>query len=129
MRQKPRCGHPMRRSTLGTACGRPEGHPGRHMSAESLQRKQAARGQGIRTHGYAGYGNGCRCRTCTDAKAAHMRQRRADAYVTDTAPETDPAVTHGTRFAYEERGCRCGACVTAERGSSRWSRPKRSEAA
>ncbi len=83
----------------------------------------------IGTHGYGGYTQGCRCETCTDAKAAYMRRRRTDAYTADTAPETDPAVTHRTRFAYEERGCRCDACVTAERRSSRHPWPKRGEAA
>jgi hypothetical protein len=58
-----------------------------------------------------------------------MRQRRADAYVTDSAPETDPAVTHGTRYAYEERGCRCAGCVAAERASSRQKPPEAGEAA
>lgn len=120
----PRCGQRMRG---GMSCGRPAHSGGRHRSEEAYARQLArtarwrAKGPGaISTHGYSGYSNGCRCQVCRDAKAAYMAGRRAAAFTADNAPEQDPAVTHGTRSAYEERGCRCGACIAAERVSSRW---------
>jgi hypothetical protein len=76
-----------------------------------------------RIHGYGGYSNGCRCEVCRAAKADYMGRRRAAAFV-NTDPGPVPGVTHGTRFAYEERGCRCGPCVTAERASTRWNGAK-----
>ena len=128
----PRCGRPMRvYNGQQGICGRPAAHQRRHVSAKTLQRLHDPeyRAAHVRTHGYGGYTNGCRCRICADAKAARMRERRAAAYVTDSGPVTDPTVTHGTRFAYEERGCRCETCVTAERSSSRYAYRRTSEAA
>ncbi len=68
-------------------------------------------------HGYNRYTRGCRCPVCRKAKADYMRARRAAArrwaqsvtggrYVADTD-------SHGTRYAYEELGCRCGSCTAA----------------
>lgn len=73
-------------------------------------------------HGYVRYTRGCRCEVCREAKNAYMRQRRAEArteaqrhsvgrrgepgsarYVADVR-------SHGTSYAYYERGCRCSAC-------------------
>lgn len=30
-------------------------------------------------HGYVAYSNGCRCKVCREAKAAYLREKRADA--------------------------------------------------
>ena len=134
---EPRCEHPVRgyKGRPSGTCGLREGHPGRHRHKESLhlerERKENQRKLGtltVRTHGYGGYTNGCRCEICADAKADYMAMRRAGAF-TAPPPETDPAVTHGTRFAYEERGCRCDECATAERASSRYAQPGKGRAA
>lgn len=75
----------------------------------------------VRTHGYSGYCAGCRCGACRDAKAGYMAARRRTAYLADHAvPE---GITHGTPFAYQEHGCRCEACIIAERNAPRH-RPK-----
>ena len=131
--QTPRCGERIRN---WKTCGRPAGHSGGHLSREAYRRSlddsAARRAKGLNTvatHGYGGYSVGCRCDECKAAKAAYMRERRAAAYVADSAPEADPAVTHGTRFAYEERGCRCDKCMAAVRASSRWNRPRKGRAA
>jgi hypothetical protein len=70
-------------------------------------------------HGYGAYTSGCRCDTCRDAKAAYMRGRRDAAYLRGPAVVTDPRVRHGTRSAYEERGCRCDECAALQRECSR----------
>jgi hypothetical protein len=126
----PRCGKRIRNWKV---CGKVAGHSGGHMSEEAYRAGIARRGKSraegrnvIDTHGYGGYTNGCRCQVCRDAKADYMRERRAAAF-TSTGPVTD--VTHGTRFAYEERGCRCEKCVTAERASSRWGHGKQNREA
>jgi hypothetical protein len=71
-------------------------------------------------HSYTGYTHGCRCRICKDAKATYVRDRRKTAFLAagfleDSAAPV-PGVTHGTRSAYEERGCRCPQCVAVKRG-------------
>jgi hypothetical protein len=94
------------------------------VSAEAWQRRldPAYRLGRVRAHGYSGYSNGCRCETCRAAKADYMARRRADAYVTDSTPEADPDITHGTRSAYEERGCRCAQCCANQETCSRYAR-------
>jgi hypothetical protein len=91
-------------------------------------------------HGYGRYTNGCRCEVCRKAKADYMRQRRAEARAlaqrfTSTPdgkrPNWDNAFAvgasrhlarvarHGTRYAYEEKGCRCRECLDARIASDR----------
>ena len=69
-------------------------------------------------HGYGGYTSGCRCDTCRDAKADYMAGRRASASLR-AAAVADPQLRHGTRHAYEERGCRCDECTAFQRYCSR----------
>lgn len=68
-------------------------------------------------HGYNRYTRGCRCEVCKQAKAAYMRERRAEARrLTQITPNryvrrhAGRDVKHGTSFAYYEVGCRCQAC-------------------
>lgn len=68
-------------------------------------------------HGYTAYTNGCRCDICKRAKADYTANRRAEAIRTPDLVITDPAVTHGRRSTYDERGCRCDPCVTAYKES------------
>jgi hypothetical protein len=76
-------------------------------------------------HGYVCYTRGCRCQPCRAAKAAYVRTRRAAAAA--LAAEVGhhsyvlvaDEITHGTRFAYEERGCRCDPCTTVKRAQWR----------
>lgn len=65
-------------------------------------------------HNYAGYANGCRCDVCRKAKADYMHNKRAEA----RANPREPA-RHGTRFGYDEAGCRCGPCTRARRLSDK----------
>ncbi len=88
--------------------------------------RQALGEEIVSVHGYAGYSNGCRCEICRDAKAAYMRERRSSAYLTATS-EPVPGVTHGTRSAYEESGCRCPECMATQAQCSR--HPRRESAA
>ena len=81
---------------------------------------------------YANRANGCRCEECRDAKADYMRDRRARARRTAVEAGTEslrpgssstwadgairyiaPDIKHGTRFGYEEAGCRCFDCTEA----------------
>lgn len=86
-------------------------------------------------HGYVAYTYGCRCEVCRAAKADYMRARRAQArtvtYAIPGANATSQRPTngsafspgavrfvasiprHGTRYGYEEKGCRCRACTSA----------------
>ena len=89
---------------------------------------------------YARSPGGCRCEECRKAKADYMRQRRAGARAlaakhtrSSTGRHANPHttwalgatrhvatdVTHGTRFGYEERGCRCRDCTAARAESDR----------
>jgi hypothetical protein len=78
-------------------------------------------------HGYAAYTKGCRCETCRAAKADYMRTRRAAgrAQAQEFAAKYKGArlmadgARHGTRAAYDERGCRCYACTKARTDSDR----------
>ena len=90
-------------------------------------------------HGtYAAYSNkpGCRCDECRKAKAEYMRERRAEAReVAQKYSEPNPRAkgarrvgalryvanidSHGTRFGYEEHGCRCLECTDARGDSDR----------
>lgn len=99
----------------------------------------------MKTHRYSAYTNGCRCEVCRAAKADYMRERRAAARVlaqkhtsapTGKRPRSTacaPGATrylasvdrHGTRFAYEEWGCRCFDCTTARVASDARYRSKR----
>lgn len=85
-------------------------------------------------HGYGLYTHGCRCDVCRKAKADYMRERRATARKmaqkhtissTGKRPARDtawtpgahryvaPIANHGSRFGYEEHGCRCLDCTEA----------------
>lgn len=67
-------------------------------------------------HGYNGYTRGCHCGICRAAKATYMRGVRsvaraiAQMHTTDLIRHVARGVTHGTRHAYDERGCRCIPC-------------------
>lgn len=91
-------------------------------------------------HGYVAYTKGCRCGVCRSAKAEYMRERRAAARVSahaNTLSSTGkrgsrhnirevgayrnvaPIKRHGTRYGYEEAGCRCYECTDARTESDR----------
>lgn len=91
-------------------------------------------------HGYGPYTSGCRCDVCRRAKADYMWKRRAqarsvaqkytstasggragrwDAFAPGSTRHVASGVSHGTRYAYEERGCRCRECTTARTVSDR----------
>lgn len=91
-------------------------------------------------HGYGAYTTGCRCEVCRKAKADYMRDRRAAGRTVaqrytvgsngqrptrGTAREPGavryiaPVERHGTRYAYEERGCRCFPCTDVRMESDR----------
>lgn len=83
-----------------------------------------------RPHDYGRYSNGCRCQVCRDAKAAYMANRRAEATRGARLGWAAEGVTHGTRSAYKESGCRCGQCVAVMRRNWRkWSSEQRSREA
>jgi hypothetical protein len=76
----------------------------------------------VKTHGYNGYTLGCRCDICRKAKREYARERRAAAKQAADARGKERAAgtfRHGTRFGYEERGCRCAECVEARRAMQR----------
>lgn len=98
-------------------------------------------------HGYNAYTYGCRCDVCRKAKADYMRERRAqgriearkftrgagggrptkhDARIPGATRFVAPNVKHGTRYAYEEHGCRCFPCTDARLASDRVYRHLRS---
>jgi hypothetical protein len=117
----PRCGKRIRNWKV---CGRPAGHAGNHLSEEAyrrgLDRVSRRRTEGlnvITTHGYGGYSCGCRCKVCKAAKADYMAKRRAAAFVTDSAPERDPAVTHGIRPSPTGRGSRTRSAAAGARNA------------
>ena len=86
-------------------------------------------------HNYSAYTHGCRCDSCKKAKADYMRTRRAEARVKamkhsesiNAAPRgtlgkwryVAPIERHGTRFGYEEHGCRCEDCTEARSTSDK----------
>ena len=83
-------------------------------------------------HNYSAYTHGCRCDSCKKAKADYMRTRRAEARVkamkhSESAPRgtlgkwryVAPIERHGTRFGYEEHGCRCEDCTEARSTSDK----------
>jgi len=90
---------------------------------------------GMSDHGYVPYTRGCRCDVCRQAKADYMRARRAAARelarkYTDVRPHSDvwaddakrhyaQVDRHGTRYAYEEAGCRCLDCTEVRTVSDR----------
>lgn len=97
-------------------------------------------------HGYVPYTRGCRCDVCRAAKAAYSRARRAEhrqiaakhtrsstgkrpSNFTARAPGATryiaPIERHGTRFGYEEKGCRCFACTDARLLSDQQRRARR----
>ena len=91
-------------------------------------------------HGYVAYTKGCRCDICRGAKADYMRERRALARtvaqrhtVSSTGKRSSrqnartpgatrhvaPIARHGTRYGYEEAGCRCFDCTDARTAADR----------
>jgi hypothetical protein len=79
-------------------------------------------------HGYNRYTDGCRCEVCREAKAGYMRRRRAAGRlaaqlhaVCERRPGryVAPIKRHGTRYGYEEMGCRCDLCSAARAESDR----------
>lgn len=72
-------------------------------------------------HGYSAYTHDhCRCEVCRQAKADYVRARRAAGrQVAQPGVRVDDLKRHGTRFGYEERGCRCDECVGARHASER----------
>lgn len=81
-------------------------------------------------HGYGPYTSGCRCAVCRKAKAEYMRVRRliarANAHNADGV-YVAPISRHGTRFGYEEHGCRCDPCHEARLAEdARYSAKRRS---
>lgn len=87
-------------------------------------------------HGYGKYTNGCRCDVCRQAKADYSRERRAKAralaqkYSVDGWRYVAPIERHGTRFGYEEAGCRCPECTHARTSSDvTYARSRRAKAA
>lgn len=127
---RPRCGKPMQG---GRVCGRPAGHSGRDRSEEAWQRgiervseDRREHRNTINTHGYGGYTLGCRCEICTAAKAAYMSEKRIAATASAQPGIAVTGVTHGTRSAYKDKGCRCEKCVAFMRETwKRWDRDKR----
>jgi hypothetical protein len=85
-------------------------------------------------HGYGAYTRGCRCDVCRGAKADYMRARRAasralaarftttpsgergsrhNAFAPGATRYLAPITSHGSRYGYEEAGCRCQPCTAA----------------
>jgi hypothetical protein len=92
------------------------------------------------THGYSAYTRGCRCDVCRAAKADYMRERRAKArkeaqlhtrsstgehghrhtaFAPGSYRHEASIPNHGTRYGYEEAGCRCAECTAARSASDR----------
>jgi bacterioferritin-associated ferredoxin len=72
-------------------------------------------------HGYPRYARGCRCPVCREAKAAYMRDKRAQAAeARQEAPGefVAPGITHGGIAGYKDSGCRCGPCRRAAKQAS-----------
>lgn len=65
-------------------------------------------------HGYSAYTHGCRCETCRKAKAGYSARARATGRENARTGRYPSGVTHGTRSAYEERGCRCAECCARQ---------------
>ena len=64
-----------------------------------------------------GYRYGCHCDECRDANAVQAREgraRRAAALAAGTV-----RLRHGTKATYVNHGCRCEACVEAQRDANR----------
>ena len=75
-------------------------------------------------HGYNAYTHGCRCEVCRAAKAAYMREKRAQAKHVglvrlnlrkpgEYPRPTVAGITHGTPHGYNDNGCRCLDCTLA----------------
>jgi queuine/archaeosine tRNA-ribosyltransferase len=82
-----------------------------------------------RPHDYRRYASStdpCRCQQCRASKAAYMRERRraaaenAKRWFAAGHTHVAEGVTHGTRSAYEEHGCRCDRCSRHQPVSSRY---------
>ena len=99
-------------------------------------------------HGYNAYANGCRCEVCRAAKADYMRERRAaarkaaqkhtrsstgrrgakgNARMPGATRYVAPIASHGTRFGYEEHGCRCFDCTDTRALADRATTARRRE--
>jgi hypothetical protein len=106
------------------ACGQDKPHNGRGMCGACSRAARRAE-RTVTSHGYNGYGDGCRCDDCKAAKRDYMTARRSAAYL--AGHEVPARATHGTRSTYEEHGCRCNSCVVAQiaRGRAGKRREKR----
>ena len=78
-------------------------------------------------HGYGPYTNGCRCEICRKAKAAYSARARAAGRENARAGRYPSGVTHGSRSAYEERGCRCEKCCARQLARHRADAKRRQE--
>lgn len=81
---------------------------------------------------YNAYTHGVRTPEARKAKADYMRRRRAEARrrAREFGQRTGgryiaPIDNHGTRYGFEEAGCRCAACVAARNASERKYRRRR----
>lgn len=69
----------------------------------------------VKTHGYGGYTNGCRCATCRQAKADYTREARMRARWR-SGTDGGGSFKHG-RSGYDNAICRCGVCCAAKRAA------------
>jgi hypothetical protein len=72
-------------------------------------------------HGYIRYTKGCRCGVCREAKAAYMREKRAD--LARARKHINSRPNHGRNFVdgithgyagYQDYSCRCEVCKAAK---------------
>lgn len=74
-------------------------------------------------HGYNRYAYGCRCDVCRAAKAAYMRDKRAQAAeirraaLADGAARYEATGTEHGRSGYQNHGCRCPVCFRAAKAA------------
>ena len=115
-----------RRTITCADCGeeRPHAGLGRCGACYNAHRRAHPEGR-VHTHNDNGYKNGCRCEVCTEAHRIATAGQRATVYLNPAvSADPVPGVTHGLRYAYEDRGCRCEVCVTAQVARGRIVRPR-----